>query len=311
MGLILTVPPAAEPLSVAEVMAHLRQDFSNQEPAPGAPLAALASPAAPGNVDNGAHRYLVVFVTAAGKTQAGAPSAAVTVADKTVNGKVALSGIPVGSSAVTARELYRTVAGGNTYLHLATIADNVTTTYLDNIADASLGAGAPAANTTSDPQLSALIVAARRLAEHLTGRALVTQQWRLTLDRFPAGEIELPLPPLVSIETITYRDTAGVEQTLDPAAYAVYTSALFGRVAPAYGTAWPATRDVRDAVAIDFTAGYGAPSAVPQDIKHWMKICMGGWDAYREQIVTGLDVNELPRGMWDVLLDAYRVWRLV
>src|SRR3990167_1117639 len=116
MPLSIATAAAVEPLSVAEARSHLRLDGSAGEPAPPAPTAALASPAAAGNVDNGAHRYLVTFVTADGETDAGAVSAAVTVADKTVNGQVSLTAIPVGGTAVTSRKVYRTVAAGATYL---------------------------------------------------------------------------------------------------------------------------------------------------------------------------------------------------
>jgi hypothetical protein len=44
---------------------------------------------------------------------------------------------------VTSRKLYRTAAGGSTYLLAATIADNSTTTYTDSLVDGSLGAAAP------------------------------------------------------------------------------------------------------------------------------------------------------------------------
>ena len=163
--LVVVTPPTTEPLTLDEVASHCRLDATNQEPAPSAPTAALVSPAAAGNVDNGAHRYLVTYVTADGETQAGIVSSAVTVADKTINGKVLVSGIPLGGSSVTARKLYRTVAAGATYLLLATIADNTTTTYTDNIADSALGAGAPTTNTTGDPLLNMLIQAVRQHAE--------------------------------------------------------------------------------------------------------------------------------------------------
>src|SRR5687768_6622810 len=170
----IVTEPTVEPVTVAEVMAWARIDSSNVEPAPSLITVALASPAVAGNVDNGAHRYLATFVTASGETQAGAVSAAVTVADKTVNGKVELTAIPIGGALVTARKIYRTTAGGATYLLLATIANNTATIYTDNIADSSLGAAAPSTNTTSDPMLSMLITAARRVAESMTGRALIT-----------------------------------------------------------------------------------------------------------------------------------------
>src|SRR5438105_3620811 len=103
MALVQTSAPTAEPLTVAELVAQRRLDYGNQEPAPAAPTAALAGAGA-GNVDNGAHRYAVTFVTAVGESQAGTVSAAATVVDKTTNGKVALSAIPVGGSLVTSRK---------------------------------------------------------------------------------------------------------------------------------------------------------------------------------------------------------------
>ncbi|MBK7491064.1 MAG: hypothetical protein IPI17_02915 [Nitrosomonas sp.] len=186
MSYVVYAAPATEPVSVAEVLQHCRIDASNQEPAPGVITVALGAGA--GNVDNGAHRYLCTFVTADGETQAGDISAAVTVADKTVNGKASLSAIPIGGSLVTARKIYRTAAAGTAYLLLATLADNTTTTYTDNTADSSLGAEAPSTNTTVDPELRLLIAAMSRKAESILKRYLITQTVDLYLDRFPPWE---------------------------------------------------------------------------------------------------------------------------
>lgn len=305
-ALVQYAAPATEPLTIAEVMAHLRLDDSNQEPAPGAPTAALASPAAAGNVDNGAHRYLVTFVTAAGETQAGTPSAAVTVADKAINGKVVLTSIPVGGAFVTARKIYRTAAGGSTYLLLATIADNTTTTYTDNIADASLGAGAPSTNTTDDPLLSGLIAAARASAEAETGCALVTQTLDQYFDAFPCWEIEVAKGPLQSVSAITYVDNDGVTQTLAADQYRVATGDERGRVEPAFGVVWPVARAQLDAVKVRYIAGFGAAAAIPQPIKQWMLLQIGHWYANRESVG---DSRLQPLPYVGALLDPYRVRR--
>jgi hypothetical protein len=62
--------------------------------------------------------------------------------------QVALSNIKASSdSDVTSRKVYRTVAGGSQLKLLTTIADNVTTTFVDSIADGALGANAPTVNT--------------------------------------------------------------------------------------------------------------------------------------------------------------------
>lgn len=116
----------------------------------GAPPSAALAGAGAGNVDNGSHRYEVTYVTAGGETN---PSGFgfVTVTDKTANGQVSLTSIPVSPSPlVTARKIYRTTAGSTTnYLLLTTIANNTSTTFTDNVADASLGAAIPSSSTNT------------------------------------------------------------------------------------------------------------------------------------------------------------------
>lgn len=101
----------------------------------------------------------------------------------------------------------------------------------------------------------------------ILGRALITQTWGLSLERFPA-EIIVPLPPLISVGSITYLDPSGNEQNLDPSAYRVegIGDADAGRIVPV--TAWPATQANRVAVAVTFTAGYGDRADVPEPIRH-------------------------------------------
>jgi hypothetical protein len=80
-------------------------------------------------------------------TDAGLGAAALTVGTAHAE-QVQLSAIPVGAAAVTARKVYRTKAGVTPLQLLTTLADNTTTTYLDAIADASLGAAAPVSDTS-------------------------------------------------------------------------------------------------------------------------------------------------------------------
>lgn len=288
--------PAAEPLTLAEIRTHLGLDGTNAEPAPAAPAAALASPAAPGNVDNGAHRYLATFVTADGETEAGTATAAVTVADKTVNGKVELTAIPLGGSAVTSRKLYRTEAGGSTYKLLATISNNTATTYTDNIADSALGAGAPSANTTADPCLTGLRLAARESAEAYLGRKLITQTWDWRAEYFP-DVIELwGLGLVSSITHVKYYDSEGVQQTLAASGYQSDLKRVPARVKPAYNESWPVTRGIFNAVEVRAVCGYGAAaSAVPQGIKQAMLIHARQLYDHRDSIITGASVQAVPR----------------
>lgn len=161
--------------------------------------------------------------------------------------------------------------------------------------------------SSDDALLTSLIVSSRQQAEHRTGRALVTQQWRLGLDTFPADSLELPLPPLQSVQSVTYLDINGTRQTLADTEYEVITDELVGRLVPAYGKDWPACRAHPGSVQVTFTCGYGDASAVPGSIKSWMLLAIGAWYENREALATGQPVMELPRAFWEGLLDPYWV----
>lgn len=93
-----------------------------------------------GNVDNGSYLYYVSFTSLLGESGIGPASGGVTVTDKTVDGKVALSAIPTGPAGTLTREIYRSDDAGATKWFVASVAGNVTTTYEDNIAQATVEA---------------------------------------------------------------------------------------------------------------------------------------------------------------------------
>lgn len=119
--------------------------------------------------------------------------------------------------------------------------------------------------TDDDTLIAAIITAVREVLEQKIGRAIIDQRWERVLNRFPAqwwsgrcAEIELAYPPLIAVESIKYTDTNGAIQTLLPSAYKVNDVEQPARVAPAYGTSWPATRDESLAVRARFVAGIAA-----------------------------------------------------
>lgn len=160
------------------------------------------------------------------------------------------------------------------------------------------------------------IPAARRKAEQLTGTSLITQGWRLVLDRFPRC-IELERGPVRSITSITYRDMAGATQTI---AFAVASnsiqrstdgtlvadlSSMPARITPAHGCTWPVAMPEIGAVAVNYTAGYGDSGAdVPQNIISWILLRVGLLHEYREAVVDGV-ANPLPHV--DGLLEPHTV----
>lgn len=174
------------------------------------------------------------------------------------------------------------------------------------LAEAKLHCRIESDDTDEDALIAGLIVAARQAAEHETGRALVSQGWRMSLDKFPVAAIEAPNPPLISVDEIRYIDPDGAQQTLANTAYR--RSRIKGLILPAYGTTWPATRLDVGVVEIDITVGYGDADDVPQAIKQWMLLCIGTWYACRETVTSG-QLSSLPRNAWDALLDPYRAWR--
>lgn len=158
-----------------------------------------------------------------------------------------------------------------------------------------------------DTLISALIVAARQLAENNMRRAIMPQTWHLSLDAFPVAGIVLPRPPLISVTSVSYLDSAGDRQVLAGGGYRVQTSALEAAVRPLYGQCWPSARRDAESVQVEYRAGYSDADAVPAAIKQWLMLCIGTWYANRES-ATGSKLETLPRGHWDALLDAYTVW---
>jgi uncharacterized phiE125 gp8 family phage protein len=116
-------------------------------------------------------------------------------------------------------------------------------------------------------------------------RALLTQTWELRLDAFPGRlswnprlrwpvefspkrlEIELPLPPLQSVQSITYVvDDNEIE--LDPAAYQVIGAGGRNKARIRPIVSWPGSSDVSEAVRVRFVCGYGDSwNDVPEAIR--------------------------------------------
>jgi hypothetical protein len=110
-----------------------RVDLISGPTAPAAP--ASAADGGVGNVDAGSHTWQVAFVAPAGESAGGPASAPLVLGGAAT---VSLTSIPTGPVGTTARNIYRTLAGGSVYYFTATIADNVTTVFNDNNSDATI-----------------------------------------------------------------------------------------------------------------------------------------------------------------------------
>lgn len=106
-------------------------------------------------LSTGQYQYAVTFLSQGGETT---PSPVVTVTTTTGNQQVSLANIPIGATqpstpgvatnTVIGRNLYRSTVGSTQLLLLATLTDNVTTTYSDASADSTL------ASKPSPPQVN-------------------------------------------------------------------------------------------------------------------------------------------------------------
>lgn len=188
-------------------------------------------------------------------------------------------------------------------------------------------------DTSQDTTIGILIAAARRYAENYTGRRLMTQTLRAVADGFPGSAIHL-LPwggyaqrtvirrpddellikllrgPVTAITSITYVDTAGALQTLDPAAYIFDSSDLVQRIAPAFGLTWPAARVQLASVKITFVAGYADAASIPATFRNWMLVRIATAYEHREEEEIVARGKLQPLEYVDTLLDSEKVWSL-
>lgn len=150
-----------------------------------------------------------------------------------------------------------------------------------------------------DALIAALITAAREYVEESARRALVTQTWRLSLSGWPGGNsIELSRPPLQSVTSIIYKDSAGASTTWAAANYLVDTDSEPGRVVLAYGASWPSvTLYPSNPIQITYVAGYGAASAVPQRLRQAVLLLVGHWYENRESTISGTIARDIPLGL--------------
>ncbi len=138
-----------------------------------------------------------------------------------------------------------------------------------------------------DALIEDMISAARLECEHRTGRSFLNQTWRITLDYLPFtlgasplgfalgainpfnrcdGSIQLPRPPLISVDSISFVDSGGVPASFD-LDQLIVSPGTPGRIAPAFGRLFPFSLPQIASVSIDYVAGYGSdPASVPRNI---------------------------------------------
>jgi hypothetical protein len=175
-----------------------------------------------------------------------------------------------------------------------------------------------------DTLIQSLITAARYECERIANRAFINTTFNLTLDYFPpyssrystllppaivgpmsdrnywlnvsAVAIQLPMPPLVSLSSITYVDVNGTTQTLNTSPSAgnvLISTGTPGQITPAYGKIFPITQPILSAVNITYVAGYGPDATtVPIPVIAAMRFLVAMYYEKRTESVPTPEVVE-------------------
>lgn len=121
--------------------------------------------------------------------------------------------------------------------------------------------------------------AALEWAADFTRQEILAQRYRLTLS--PAGaEVDLPRPPLLSVESVTVGGVA-----LDPGGYSVDRCGWPGRLSLA--------EEPAGEVVVEFTAGY-SEETLPRKIHQAVLLLVGHWYESRQEVVIGTITAEVP-----------------
>jgi len=162
--------------------------------------------------------------------------------------------------------------------------------------------------TDEDDRIDALIAAARADVENRTGRALVTQGWRIVRDGAPRGGIlRLAPAPVQTVAAVTVYGADGTPAVVPPEDYEVDLASSPGRLRLKPGRAF-SSRSI-NGLEVDITCGYGGPQAVPAPLKQAILMLVAYWFEVREAAAYGA-VGDPVASRTAALLTPYRVARL-
>ena len=171
-----------------------------------------------------------------------------------------------------------------------------------------------------DGELAVFIETATDYVEGITGRVLITRTGVDYANAFPPGRhaLHLRIAPIVTITSIQYLDSAETLQTLSSGIYTFDNNTPYHPVAyPQPGESWPVALDTRNAVRVNYTAGYQSITAdpagtVPNALKLAIKMLAGHLYENRESTAAtpgGYSIDYVPMG-FESLVSNYRLSRL-
>jgi uncharacterized phiE125 gp8 family phage protein len=281
----ITTPITTEPLTLAEVKAHLRLDSSTyaggtatyQSIAPGSHAIAASYGLTGASVEVLGKEALVNLNMGACGT-GGSVTAKIQESDEGTHWSDFAAFATVtetNDNAVQEKEY----TGGKRYIRVvATVAGAACAFSADVVTKSGEAA--------EDALLTSLITVAREYCEGYLWRALATQTIEAYPARFPCCNcIELPRPPLQSVTSIQYKDSSGTETTMTEGTdYIVDADSNVGRIVLPNGKLWPVASYPVNPIKIVYVAGYCKENPIPISIKQAMLLLIGHWYANREAV---------------------------
>ena len=160
--------------------------------------------------------------------------------------------------------------------------------------------------TADDTLIDNLIKAATQSCEEYTNQyfidTLVTQYSDNWLEVY-----RLYKSPVSSITSVKYYDTNDSLQTLASSNYILDNASKPARIGLAVDGTLPSLSDRINAVAVQYTVGYGTASTdVPEAIRQAVLITIGNFYENRQSVITGRTATELPLSS-QYLLNQYKI----
>lgn len=156
--------------------------------------------------------------------------------------------------------------------------------------------------------ITELLLTARGMVERYLNRSLTLQTWTAYADQW-CRKFVLPYAPLLSVTSIKYYDGNGVLQTLSASNYWVNTVKDPGYILFAYDFTPPQLQIGRpNAIEIEYKAGYTSSTdretqqhAIPDSIRHGIKVLLTDLHEHRGQYVVGNHASKIPGFVADLL----------
>jgi uncharacterized phiE125 gp8 family phage protein len=154
-----------------------------------------------------------------------------------------------------------------------------------------------------DAQLPGFITAARQVFERRAGRAVLPTVVREAVAGWPCSRrLPLTAAPVLSVQSVTYRDPLDAEQTL--AGWRADVPAEYGTLVFPDALALPRlSADRTHPVSVTYTAGWADPAAVPAVVKAAVRLLAAHYYAVREEY-TPAEVKLVPMGFGHIV-DMY------